>query len=324
MPKISIIVPIYNAEKTLERCVSSILAQEYTDFELILVNDGSTDSGTLLCDQLASRDPRILVIHQKNGGASAARNRGMEAAHGKYLMFCDSDDVVSHKWISRLMQYADCKTLPVGSYCQQASLLGTEKSLPVPVGKKLPNTHYYAFKKSGIAGFLWNSLFIYEIIKNHKLRFRERRGQGDYNEDLLFTLQYVRHVEKIVYTGYADYFYDTHSGSLSRSYYEYYFQKYQEKFMLWRDYLEESQEGRRNLSHLSEETLYYFLVALNREFSDGNLQQFRKIVQSDAMANCLTLSCFPKENPRVIALLRKQAATRLWLLFTLIALKGRK
>ena len=92
---LSIIVPVYNAERTLERCVSSILAQVYTDFELILINDGSTDRSGPLCDQLAASDARIRVIHQANSGASAARNRGLQEARGQYLMFCDSDDAVS-------------------------------------------------------------------------------------------------------------------------------------------------------------------------------------------------------------------------------------
>ena len=92
MAAVSVIVPVYNVEAFLDRCVRSVLAQTFPDFELILVDDGSTDTSGALCDALAREDARIRVIHQANGGLSAARNRGIEAAGGTYLIFLDSDD----------------------------------------------------------------------------------------------------------------------------------------------------------------------------------------------------------------------------------------
>lgn len=88
----SVIVPVYNVEKYLEQCVNSILSQSFTDFELILVDDGSTDKCPQICDELKNKDSRIIVIHKTNGGLSAARNIGIETAHGKYVIFVDSDD----------------------------------------------------------------------------------------------------------------------------------------------------------------------------------------------------------------------------------------
>ncbi|MFR2551722.1 MAG: glycosyltransferase [Clostridioides difficile] len=95
MPKISIIVPVYNVEKYLEKCVRSILAQTFTDFELILVDDGSLDSSGAMCDQFAEQDQRVKVIHKENGGLSDARNAGIELATGEYLGFVDSDDYIA-------------------------------------------------------------------------------------------------------------------------------------------------------------------------------------------------------------------------------------
>ncbi|HEL7541574.1 TPA: glycosyltransferase, partial [Enterococcus faecalis] len=95
MPKISIIVPVYNVEKYLEKCVRSILAQTFTDFELILVDDGSPDSSGAMCDQFAEQDERVKVIHKENGGLSDARNAGIEIATGEYLGFVDSDDYIA-------------------------------------------------------------------------------------------------------------------------------------------------------------------------------------------------------------------------------------
>ena len=94
MAKISVIVPVYNVEKYLPRCIDSILAQTFTDFELILVDDGSPDNCGAICDEYAVKDSRICVIHQKNQGVSAARNTGIEASKGEYVTFIDSDDYI--------------------------------------------------------------------------------------------------------------------------------------------------------------------------------------------------------------------------------------
>lgn len=92
MPKISVIVPVYNAEKYLHRCVDSILAQTFTDFELLLINDGSKDSSGVICDEYAAKDPRVRVFHKENGGVSSARNLGLDNAKGEWVVFMDSDD----------------------------------------------------------------------------------------------------------------------------------------------------------------------------------------------------------------------------------------
>ena len=91
---ISVIVPVYNAEKTLRRCVDSILAQTFEDFELILINDGSKDQSGDICDEYAAKDPRVKTVHKTNGGVSSARNAGLCIAQGEYIAFIDSDDYI--------------------------------------------------------------------------------------------------------------------------------------------------------------------------------------------------------------------------------------
>lgn len=103
-PYFSIIVPVYQAERTLERCVQSVLQQEYRNFQLILIDDGSTDGSAALCDGFASSDSRIHVIHQRNSGVSAARNAGISAACGEYLLFLDSDDALADNALSLYAQ----------------------------------------------------------------------------------------------------------------------------------------------------------------------------------------------------------------------------
>lgn len=93
-PKLSVIVPVYKAEKYLHRCVESILTQTFTDFEILLIDDGSPDRSGEICDEYAKKDSRIKVFHKLNGGASDARNVGLDNAQGEYVCFVDSDDVV--------------------------------------------------------------------------------------------------------------------------------------------------------------------------------------------------------------------------------------
>ena len=95
--KFSIIVPVYNVEKYLEECVSSILKQDFTDYEVILVDDGSTDSSGIMCDEIAKTHRNFKVVHQQNSGVSVARNIGLSTALGEYIIFLDSDDFFIHK-----------------------------------------------------------------------------------------------------------------------------------------------------------------------------------------------------------------------------------
>lgn len=114
MPKISVIVPVYNVEEYLNRCVDSILNQTFSDFELILVDDGSVDKSGIICDEYVKKDKRVRVIHKKNGGVSAARNIGIDEAQGEYISFCDSDDYLENTFFQRAMEI--CKEYHVDLY----------------------------------------------------------------------------------------------------------------------------------------------------------------------------------------------------------------
>lgn len=107
MPKLSVIVPVYNTEKYLGECVDSILAQAFTDFELILVDDGSTDQSGEICNAYGRLDGRVRVIHQKNSGVTAARKQGVEAAEGEYISFVDSDDWIEQNMYQDMLAKAD-------------------------------------------------------------------------------------------------------------------------------------------------------------------------------------------------------------------------
>ena len=103
-PRISIIVPVFNTSKYLHACLSSILGQKYRDFEVLIIDDGSTDGSSAICDEYASNDDRIKVFHKENGGVSSARNLGIEEAKGKWLYFCDADDSLLPKTLEILLE----------------------------------------------------------------------------------------------------------------------------------------------------------------------------------------------------------------------------
>ena len=102
-PLVSIIIPVYNAETTLDRCIKSIIIQTYSNFELLLINDGSTDKSADICNYYSKSDSRIININRTNGGASAARNTGLLEAKGEWIIFIDSDDYISETYLSELM-----------------------------------------------------------------------------------------------------------------------------------------------------------------------------------------------------------------------------
>lgn len=162
-PLISVVVPVYNAERYLSRCIDSLLGQTYRHIEVILVDDGSRDRSPAICDAYASRDPRVRVIHKPNGGVSAARNDGIEAAGGEYIAFCDNDDFYAPGTLSRLLDIC------LENGCDIAQCLcarGTAESLPTPppqpveifTGRELLESFYTAGTP-----YVWDKLFRREV-----------------------------------------------------------------------------------------------------------------------------------------------------------------
>ena len=109
IPKISVIIPVYNTEKYLRRCIDSVLAQTYQDFELLLIDDGSKDSSGAICDEYASQDTRVRVFHKENGGVSSARNLGLDHARGEWITFVDADDWMADDMLQQMLDTADAE-----------------------------------------------------------------------------------------------------------------------------------------------------------------------------------------------------------------------
>ena len=188
MDLISVIVPVYNALATLPRCVKSILAQSHTSLELLLVDDGSADGSGGLCDALALADGRVRVIHQKNSGVSAARNAGLAAAEGRWVVFVDADDALApHALESALAaQSQNPDRLVVWPYALQ------QDALPLEICRE---GEIFGVEKTGwmyldcCLSMPWNKLFDRQRIEAAGLRFDPSYSLG---EDLLFCLDYCK------------------------------------------------------------------------------------------------------------------------------------
>ena len=216
-PAVSIIVPVYNAERTVGRCIESILNQEYTDFELLLVNDGSTDASGSLCDGYAAKDARIRVIHKKNGGVSAARNTALDLAQGTYLQFLDSDDWLTPDATSSLVQAAEdtgCDLIVADFY----RVIGERVSQKGDIDEDgvMTREEYAAHMMENPADFyygvLWNKLYRRAIVEAHHLRMDP---EISWCEDFMFNLEYIRYAASFQALPIPIYYYVKTKGSLA-------------------------------------------------------------------------------------------------------------
>lgn len=218
MPEISVIVPIYNAEKHLCRCIDSILRQSFHDIEIILVDDGSTDSSPEMCDQYKTVDERIKVIHKRNGGVSSARNIGMRDASGKYIMFCDSDDYVSATWCQVLheviLQNSDAFVCCDVLRKEDTQVFSNDDFDEGAYSVK--SVSYFDIYKKGISAYVFNKIYSTEVILRNKLVFDEKCSFG---EDAIFNTEYCKLCSSCVYINQKLYGYVQLAESLVHRYY---------------------------------------------------------------------------------------------------------
>lgn len=229
---VSIIVPIYNVEEYLDRCMDTLVNQTLKDIEIIMVDDGSPDNCPKLCDEWAKKDNRIKVVHKKNGGLADARNAGLAVATGKYIAFVDSDDFVKTDMYENLYNEVEKKqadTIYCGFYKYwtkdkirefrnvdrttifEGNVL-TEFSLDF-VGSPTSEKKDWKYEMS-----VWHSLYSNDIIQKHHIRFRSEREI--LSEDIVFQELYLPHAKKVVYVSEPYYYYCfNNNGSLTHAKY---------------------------------------------------------------------------------------------------------
>lgn len=210
-PKVSIIVPVYNVEQYLPRCIDSILTQTFTDFELLLIDDGSHDKSGKICDEYAEKDSRIRVFHKENGGVSSARNIGLYNAQGEWIAFIDSDDWVGDKWLNGFVSSDLSADLIIqGFYAKNWPYSKTTEEINVSLKE-------YLFKNEDIVecinylhmshnvGFLWCRFFKKRIIDDFNIQFNEN---FPLREDQEFIFHYMTKIDSVKTLAISEYHYN--------------------------------------------------------------------------------------------------------------------
>ncbi|MBR2280848.1 MAG: glycosyltransferase family 2 protein [Ruminococcus sp.] len=226
---ISIVVPVYNVEKYLNQCVDSILMQTYKDFEIILVDDGSTDSSGKICDEYAEENGNIKVIHKQNEGLGLARNTGIEQTNGDYVTFLDSDDYWgSEKALSALMDSIEKNNADtcIGGYTRVTNdgkvILSEAPDNYIYEGDMVKNGFFPRLMgsspeiKDSFRPSVWNAVYSMDIIKKEKILFPSEREY--IAEDIVFDIDYYKYSERVCLVNSSDYYYRVTPGSLTQSY----------------------------------------------------------------------------------------------------------
>lgn len=217
MCKLSVIVPVYNAEKYLATCLDTILNQSLREIEVLLINDGSTDQSGAICNKFAKHDQRITVIHTDNSGPSKARNIGIQRAVGKYLMFIDADDYIIPDTFTILLEAAekdDCSLVVYPYFEKKDEVVGFREITECHFNNDEGKQHFlkHVWLKDEWLASLVNKLYRTDIIKENQLSFNEKYF---FAEDYLFNLQYIDVVDKGVSVNIPLYYYVRHEDSVS-------------------------------------------------------------------------------------------------------------
>ena len=206
--KVSIVVPVYNREKFLNKCIDSLISQTYNNIEIILVDDGSKDNSLEICKKYERLDNRIKVIHKENGGVQSARNRGIDEATGYYLCFTDADDYVSEHFIENFInvyESNDYQCVVCGHYrVNQNYEIISNNDLMINLDIPSFETERWALYFERFACYAWNHMFITDIVRKYNVRFDDNIIIFD---DTAFTMNYLNHIDSIGFTNSNDYFY---------------------------------------------------------------------------------------------------------------------
>lgn len=308
---ISIIVPIYNVEKYLNKCIESIVNQTYENIEIILIDDGSNDNSGIICDEYAKKDNRIIVVHKENGGVSSARNKGLKIAKGEWISFVDADD-----WIEQIF----CQTLLNKVTQEQAdiALCGYNRITYNRIEKinannqeVFLNSNEYLVKslnpQTGF-GFCHMKLIKKEVLKS--ISFNERIEVG---EDALFNIQLSTYIKKAVFLKQPLYNYRINNQSVVKRYDENYANKYLKSMKIieeyiWQEYNEENEENIEIKQNYYNFVAYHImLIIVNYCYHPDNkmCNAQRKNMLKEVINNDLFIIGLKKSNYNNISLTRK-------------------
>ena len=211
---LSIIVPIYNAESNLNKCLEGLSKVQEDDIEIILVDDGSTDNSSFICEKFTEIDGRFILYHKKNGGVSSARNYGLKAAQGRYVYFMDSDDCINSDKFSKMMK---CLERDIEVLCFLYSRNDCVGEIHEPKIKEIDRSVLLSkLRKAEFSndfGYVWNKIYKKKLIELNDIVFEEKLSE---REDFLFNIDYFKNINNISFYEDYIYYYIQNEESLSR------------------------------------------------------------------------------------------------------------
>ena len=215
--KVSVIIPVYNVEKYLKRCLDSIVNQTLKDIEIIIVNDGSTDNSKKICEKYLNNDKRIRLINQANKGVSVARNNGIVNSNGEYIIFIDADDYCENNMFEELLKLA-CFNKNSLVVCGYYKVFKNNKICVLSNESETINKNKIYEKiltTEEVGGYLWNKIFKASIIKDNNIKFNTK---VNYCEDILFVNEYVKKIKDIKYIVIPLYYYRMRKNSATNNF----------------------------------------------------------------------------------------------------------
>ena len=294
--RISVIVPVFNMEQFLTRCVDSILNQTYKELEIILIDDGSTDSSPSVCDNYALQDQRVRVIHQPNSGVSSARNAGLEIATGDYISFIDPDDWIESDTYGKLTEYLFAENPDIirfnavrkGEIINWLPFEGVYDGDLFEKEVVLPMIGSEKFGGMFILGVLWLHLFKRELIEQYKIRFDTRLRRC---EDRLFTVSAMLFARNMLFVQDAFYHYEVNDESLSNRYDP---QRWDQELIFLRNLKELYIKNKNSIfvgeadQRLANDCILRVITSVNQEYFSNNQNSFRTRYRNVKKIICCT------------------------------------
>lgn len=213
MPEISVIIPVYNAEKYLAECLQSVLNQSLPDLEVICINDGSTDHSVQVLKTFQQKDSRIIIIDQPNQGVSAARNAGLKIASGKYIGFVDADDSIETDYFNRLYKLAS-ESSADAVYSRKSPEDDFGRFPCLPSGEEIQRTLLPVYLREDSMNAVWNKIYRSSIIRDKGIVFPVGTTHG---EDAHFNISFLMHAQKIAFLDSQGYYYREVDGSATKN-----------------------------------------------------------------------------------------------------------
>lgn len=327
--KFSVIIPVYNCEKTLHISVESIMAQTFQDWELILVNDGSSDNSRVMCNEYAVKDSRIQVVNQNNAGPASARNSGMQHAKGEYLFFCDADDYLVEQafevLVGRLGRAADIVFFGYSDVMIEHEEFVVINQHQLNYRQIESNEdfkkEFLALDKAAYTYPVWNKVYRTEFVKECGAQFPSGVNIA---EDFVFNIQLYTRARYIVVLDYCFYNYIHHKNSITNSFKASKMNNIEYVYLYTIEHLGNWHQEMRNRLHNAY--IRDISVFINNMFNEGvdltfgeKRELVKEIMRKDSVHQCITNICCTSNRNRVVTALLKYRCINLLLLTGKIA-----